>query len=141
MCSRCSKGWGHRHEDNEVPASPERTFWRGRQTPDTAQNISGGRARGWRIPFGKLAIKRSQENLSTEVTLEQGPERNEEAGDVATGDSCGAPQDHVAALCASHVVGNQEARAEDGTRPLSGDRERKRKRVVSTDSAIEGLTC
>lgn len=51
-------------------------------------------------PIWEAVVRRGQEDLSTEVTLEQGPGRNEEAGNVATGDSWRAPQDHVAACCA-----------------------------------------
>ena len=83
MRRRCSKGRRRRHEDSKAPAFLEQTFWWGRQTANAVQNSSGARARGWGIPFGKLAITRGQENLSTEVTLEQGPESREEAGDAA----------------------------------------------------------
>lgn len=98
MCRHCSRGWGHRHEDDKVLAFLEWTFWWGRQTSNSAEHL-GWKGQGMADPIWEAAIRRGQEDLSTEVTLEQGPGRNE-AGDVATGDSWRAPQDHVATCCA-----------------------------------------
>lgn len=60
------------------------------------QNVPGGRVKGWRIAVNGAAFSGGQEDLPHKVTLEQGPERNEEANYADTGGSFRGPQDHEA---------------------------------------------